>query len=56
MLLTNHPVFMDLEARRARQIAGDADAFVDPAALGALNDALERAFAAEHARQHAAAQ
>jgi metallo-beta-lactamase class B len=54
VLLTNHPVFMDLEARRARQAAGDANAFVDPAALQALNDRLEAAFDAELARQAAA--
>jgi metallo-beta-lactamase class B len=54
VLLTNHPVFMDLEARRARQAAGDANAFVDPAALRAFNDRLEAAFDAELARQTAA--
>lgn len=55
VLLTNHPGFMDLEARRARQLVGDANAFVDPAALPAFNAALERAFEAELARQQAAA-
>lgn len=53
VLLTNHPGFMDMHARRARQIAGDADAFVDPEALDAFNDRLERAFHAELARQSA---
>lgn len=53
VLLTNHPSFMDLEERRARQIAGDANAFVDTNALDAFNDALERAFHAELARQSA---
>lgn len=54
VLLTNHPSLMDMEAKRARQIAGDANAFVDPGALGALNDTLEQAFRAELARQRAA--
>lgn len=54
VLLTNHPGFMDLEERRERQRNGDANAFVDANALGDLNDALERAFSAELARQGAA--
>ncbi|MGD9981415.1 MAG: subclass B3 metallo-beta-lactamase, partial [Hyphomonadaceae bacterium] len=54
VLLTSHPSFMDMDARRARQIAGDANAFVDAAALGALNDRLETAFNAELERQRAA--
>jgi metallo-beta-lactamase class B len=53
VLLTNHPGFADLAERRARQLSGDANAFVDPAALDALNDALERAFREELARQQA---
>jgi metallo-beta-lactamase class B len=55
VLLTNHPEFMDMEARRARQIAGDANAFVDATALGAFNDRLEAAFNTELERQTAAA-
>ncbi|HEX8901796.1 subclass B3 metallo-beta-lactamase [Vitreimonas sp.] len=54
VLLTNHPGFMDLEQRRARQAAGDANAFVDPHALPALNARLEAAFREELARQRAA--
>lgn len=54
VLLTNHPSMMDLEERRARQIAGDANAFVDANALPAFNVALEQAFRAELARQRAA--
>lgn len=54
ILLTNHPEFMDLEARRARQLAGDGNAFVDANALDAFNDRLERAFNDELARQQAA--
>lgn len=53
VLLTNHPSFMDIEARRARQLAGDANAFVDAGALDALNDRLEQAFNEELARQSA---
>jgi metallo-beta-lactamase class B len=54
VLLTNHPGLMDFEARRARQLAGDANAFVDAGALDALNDRLEQAFNAELARQNTA--
>jgi len=54
VLLTNHPSFMRLAERRAQQIAGDGDAFVDPAALGAFNNALAAAFEAEFARQQGA--
>lgn len=54
VLLTNHPSMMDLEERRARQVAGDANAFVDANALPAFNAALEAAFRAELARQRAA--
>lgn len=54
VLLTNHPEFMELEARRARQIAGEANAFVDANALDAFNDRLEAAFNTELARQTAA--
>lgn len=53
VLLTNHPGFMDLTERRARQVAGDANAFVDPAAFAELNTALEQAFRAELERQRA---
>jgi metallo-beta-lactamase class B len=54
VLLTNHPGLMDIEGRRARQLAGEANAFVDANALGALNDRLEAAFREELARQRAA--
>ena len=56
VLLTNHPGLMDFEARRARQRAGDANAFVDASALHALNGRLEQAFNEELARQGAAQQ
>jgi len=54
VLLTNHPEFMQMEARRARLAAGDANAFVDTNALHTFNDRLERAFNEELARQTAA--
>lgn len=55
VVLANHPGFIDLKERRARQIAGDADAFVDADALQTFNTRLERAFEAELARQTQAA-
>lgn len=55
VLLTNHPELMDLEGRRARQLAGEANAFVDAQALAALNERLEAAFNRELARQAEAA-
>lgn len=54
VLLTNHPEFMQIDARRARLAAGDANAFVDANALHTFNDRLERAFNEELARQTAA--
>lgn len=56
ILLANHPEFFGMEERRARQIGGDEDAFVDQAAFPALISRLEAAFEAELARQSAAAQ
>lgn len=55
VFLANHENFFDLDARRARLRAGDANAFVDPEALSAFNAELEAAFEAELARQQAAA-
>lgn len=54
VFLPNHDTFFDLEAKRARQIAGDANAFVDAGALQSFNDDMEAAFKAELARQTAA--
>jgi metallo-beta-lactamase class B len=51
VLLAPHDNFFDLESRRARQIAGDANAFVDSGALGQLNDEMAKAFEAELERQ-----
>lgn len=55
VFLANHENFFDLDARRERLRAGDANAFVDADALGAFNAELEAAFEAELARQQAAA-
>ncbi|QGZ94519.1 subclass B3 metallo-beta-lactamase [Terricaulis silvestris] len=55
VLLTNHPEFADLVGKRARQIAGDANAFVDAGELQRLNTRLQATFEAELARQTAAA-
>lgn len=54
VFLPNHSNFFDLPERRARQQAGDANAFVDAGALHRFNDALREAFEAELARQQAA--
>jgi metallo-beta-lactamase class B len=55
VFLSNHDSFFDLHGKRARQVAGDANAFVVPGELAAFNAQLERAFEAELARQTAAA-
>ncbi len=55
VFLGNHENFFGLETRRARQRAGDANAFVDANALSVFNDNLEAAFEAELARQQAGA-
>lgn len=54
VFLGNHNNFFDLEAKRARQIAGDANAFVDAGELQRFNTELEADFEAEFARQQAA--
>jgi metallo-beta-lactamase class B len=50
ILLANHDNFFDLHAKRARQIAGDANVFVDPAELQRFNGAMEQAFEGELAK------
>ena len=55
VLLAPHDNFFDLEARRARQLAGDANAFVDAHALGRLNEEMAKAFEGELGRQKGAA-
>lgn len=51
VFLGSHGGFFDLEGKRARQLAGDANAFVDPDGLQTYNDAMEAAFNAELARE-----
>ena len=55
VFLANHGNFFDLPGKRARQLAGDANAFVDPDGLQRFNREMEAAFNAERARQEAAA-
>ena len=54
VFLNFHPEFFDLAGRRARQIQGEADAFVDPAELRRQVERAESAFEAELARQQGA--
>ncbi len=53
VFLANHDNFFDLHAKRARQLGGDANAFVDPGGLQTFNTRTEQAFEAELARQNA---
>lgn len=55
VLLGNHGNFFDLPGRRARQIAGDANAFVDASALQSFNAETEANFNEQLARESAAA-
>lgn len=54
VFLANHDIFFDLHAKRARQLAGERDAFVDPAELQRFNTQMEQAFAKALAEQQAA--
>jgi metallo-beta-lactamase class B len=45
VFLANHDNFFDLAGKRARQVAGDANAFVDPQELQRFNTNMEKAFA-----------
>lgn len=55
VFLANHDNFFDLHEKRARQLAGDANAFVDPDELQNFNARLAEAFEAEWTRQQHAA-
>lgn len=55
VFLANHDGLFDLHAKRARQLAGDANAFVDSDELQTLNANMARAFEDELARQQRAA-
>ncbi len=51
IFLANHDMLFDLHAKRARQIAGDANAFVDPGELQRFNTEMEQAFEAKLTHQ-----
>ena len=51
VFLGNQDMFFGLHEKRARQTAGNANAFVDPGALQAFDTDLEAAFETELARQ-----
>ncbi|MBI1252314.1 MAG: subclass B3 metallo-beta-lactamase [Alphaproteobacteria bacterium] len=55
IFLANHPMFFNMAEKRARQQAGEADAFVDHRELQMFNAAMREAFETERARQEAAA-
>jgi metallo-beta-lactamase class B len=55
VFLANHDNFFDLHAKRARQLGGDANAFVDPSGLQDFNTVMAQAFEAELRRQQDAA-
>lgn len=54
VFLANHDNFFDLHEKRARQVAGDANAFVNPGELGRFTAVMEAAYTAELAKQQAA--
>lgn len=56
VFLANHDIFFDLHAKRARQQAGDADAFIDPTELQRFNSTMEQGFVKALAEQQAAQQ
>lgn len=51
IFLGNHDSFFDLEAKRQKQLAGDANAFIVPGELEQFNQAMEQAFEEELAKQ-----
>jgi metallo-beta-lactamase class B len=55
VFLASHGFFYGLKEKRAAQIAGKADAFVDPEGCKVFYDKAEAAFRAELAKQQAAA-
>lgn len=55
VFLANHDIFFGLHEKRARQLAGDKDAFVDPSELQRFNSAMEQGFLKALAEQQAAA-
>jgi metallo-beta-lactamase class B len=53
VFLANHDNFFDLGGKRARQIAGDANAFVDPGEFNRFNEKMSAAFEATYKEQQA---
>ncbi len=51
VFLGNHDNFFDLSEKRARQVAGDANAFVDAGELQRFNTLMEKRFEAELAQK-----
>jgi metallo-beta-lactamase class B len=51
IFLANHDSFFDLHAKRARQVAGDGNAFVNPDELQRFNSFMQKDFEAELAKQ-----
>ncbi len=56
VFLANHDIFFGLHDKRARQLAGDRQAFVDPSELQRFNSAMEQGFLKALAEQQAAAE
>ena len=56
VFLANHDIFFNLHDKRARQLAGDRQAFVDPSELQRFNSAMEQGFLKALAEQQAAAE
>lgn len=56
VFLANHDIFFDLHKKRARQLAGERDAFVDPGELQRFNSAMEQGFLKALANEQAAAE
>ncbi len=54
IFLANHENFFDLHEKRAKQLAGDANAFVDPGELGRFTATMTEAYAKTLAEQQAA--
>lgn len=55
VFLANHDIFFGLHEKRARQLVGEKDAFIDPSELQRFNSAMEQGFLKALAEQQAAA-
>lgn len=54
IFLANHDSFFNLHEKRAKQLAGDANAFVDPGELARFNAEMEEAFESQLTQQQKA--